>query len=217
MDIVNFDALTAQDRIITPSQVDPEEDYFIIGKYTNHYTTNSQKYTKYPVYAIKAGDVMGGGNNLLYKIYTSLVSATMVIVGSAAGLDIGKSYMIVDLQPGDDFTNVGFVTVGVAFTATGTTPTVWVNKTEVYNVTDSTLNIIVLEDTIGVTAAFEAVSTPSGLKFGIAFRTPGLFLINKLFEDNAEFYLIRASNNVLISGNDFGTYDHTPCEFKIYN
>ena len=61
MDIVNFDALKAQDRIIDPSQVDPDEDYFILGKYTNHYTTNSQKYTKYPVYAIKAGDVMGGG------------------------------------------------------------------------------------------------------------------------------------------------------------
>ena len=60
MDIVNFDALKAQDRIIDPSQVDPEEDYFILGKYTNHYTTNSMKYTKYPVYAIKAGDVMGG-------------------------------------------------------------------------------------------------------------------------------------------------------------
>jgi hypothetical protein len=59
MDIVNFDALKAQGRIIDPSQVDPNEDYFIIGKYTKHYTTNSYKYTDYPVYAIKAGDVMG--------------------------------------------------------------------------------------------------------------------------------------------------------------
>lgn len=62
MDIVNFDALKAQGRIIEPSQVDPNEDYFIIGKYTKHYTTNSYKYTDYPVYAIKAGDVMGGGD-----------------------------------------------------------------------------------------------------------------------------------------------------------
>jgi hypothetical protein len=68
MDIVNFDALKAQGRIIDPSQVNPEEDYFIIGKYTNHYSTNSQKYTKYPVYAIKAGDVMGGGTPTLQQV-----------------------------------------------------------------------------------------------------------------------------------------------------
>lgn len=74
MDIVNFDALKAQDRIIDPSQVDPDEDYFIIGKYTNHYTTNSQKYTKYPVYAIKAGDVI---NTLpAYKVYSALLTQT---------------------------------------------------------------------------------------------------------------------------------------------
>lgn len=72
MDIVNFDALKAQDRIIDPSQVDPEEDYFILGKYTNHYSTNSQKYTKYPVYAIKAGDVMGV--QPAYKVYSALLN-----------------------------------------------------------------------------------------------------------------------------------------------
>ena len=75
MDIVNFDALTANNRIIDPSQVDPEEDYFILGKYTNHYTTNSQKYTKYPVYAIKAGDVMGGSTPA-YKVYSALLTQT---------------------------------------------------------------------------------------------------------------------------------------------
>lgn len=74
MDIVNFDALKAQDRIIDPSQIDPEEDYFIIGKYTNHYTTNSMKYTKYPVYAIKAGDVMG--KQPAYKVYSALLTQT---------------------------------------------------------------------------------------------------------------------------------------------
>jgi hypothetical protein len=74
MDIVNFDALKAQDRIIDPSQVDPEEDYFIIGKYTNHYTTNSMKYTKYPVFAIKAGDVMGTLPS--YKVYSAILNQT---------------------------------------------------------------------------------------------------------------------------------------------
>ena len=72
MDIVNFDALKAQDRIITPSDVDPNEDYFIIGKHTNHYTTNNMLATKYPVYAIKAGDVMGAQPT--YKVYTALLT-----------------------------------------------------------------------------------------------------------------------------------------------
>lgn len=60
MDVVNFDGLKAQDKIIDPADVDPNEDYFLIGKYTNHYRTNSMKATNYPIYAIKAGDVMGG-------------------------------------------------------------------------------------------------------------------------------------------------------------
>jgi len=74
MDIVNFDALKAQDRIIDPSQVDPNEDYFLIGKYTNHYRTNSMKATNYPIYAIKAGDVI---NTLpAYKVYSALLTQT---------------------------------------------------------------------------------------------------------------------------------------------
>ena len=91
MDIVNFDALKAQDRIIDPSQVDPEEDYFIIGKYTNHYTTNSQKYTKYPVFAIKAGDVMGA--QPAYKVYSALLTQKLtmgpvpIILENTLGVD----------------------------------------------------------------------------------------------------------------------------------
>ncbi len=59
MDVVNFDALKAQGRILDLADVDPNEDYLIIGKYTNKYTTDNFKYTKYPIYAIKAGDVIG--------------------------------------------------------------------------------------------------------------------------------------------------------------
>jgi hypothetical protein len=59
MDIANFDALKAQGRILDAANVDPEQDYFLLGKYTNKYTTDNFKYTKYPVWAIKAGDVMG--------------------------------------------------------------------------------------------------------------------------------------------------------------
>lgn len=74
MDVVNFDGLKAQGKIIDPADVDPNEDYFLIGKYTNHYRTNSMKATKYPIYAIKAGDVMG--TLPAYKVYSALLTQT---------------------------------------------------------------------------------------------------------------------------------------------
>ena len=59
MDVVNFDALVAQGKILLASQVNPDEDYFIIGKHDNTYTTRSFKATDYPIWAIKAKDVVG--------------------------------------------------------------------------------------------------------------------------------------------------------------
>jgi len=57
MDVVNFDALKAQGRIINKSDVNPDEDYFILGHYDNR--RKDFKATDYPVFAIKAGDVLG--------------------------------------------------------------------------------------------------------------------------------------------------------------
>ena len=86
MDVVNFDGLTAQSKVIDPSQVDPNEDYFLIGKYTNHYRTNSMKATNYPIYAIKAGDVMGGYTPP-YKIYTALLTQVSTLPPVATVLE----------------------------------------------------------------------------------------------------------------------------------
>jgi len=62
MDVVNFDALVNQGRIINLSDVDPDEDYFILG----HYDPRRREFksTDYPLYAIKARDVLSG--NSLY-------------------------------------------------------------------------------------------------------------------------------------------------------
>lgn len=62
MDIANFDSLVAQGRIIDPADVNPNEDYFVIGVRSAKYNTNSFKATDYPEFLIKAGDVMGGGS-----------------------------------------------------------------------------------------------------------------------------------------------------------
>jgi hypothetical protein len=61
-------------------------------------------------------------------------------------LVIGESYVIESLNGRDDFSNVGFVSTGVQFVATGTTPTNWSNSTTVFTfygmVKDYTLEII---------------------------------------------------------------------------
>lgn len=46
-------------------------------------------------------------------------------------LIVGKKYIVHTLEAGDDFSNVGYVTEGVEFTATGSTPTAWTNNSEV--------------------------------------------------------------------------------------
>jgi hypothetical protein len=61
-------------------------------------------------------------------------------------LVVGESYVIESLNGSDDFSNVGFVSTGVKFVATGTTPTNWSNSTTVFTfygmVKDYTLEII---------------------------------------------------------------------------
>ena len=56
-------------------------------------------------------------------------------------LVIGKEYIVGQQEPGDDFSNVGYVTDGVPFIATGTTPTTWTNNSTVSYYTGD-INII---------------------------------------------------------------------------
>lgn len=68
-----------------------------------------------------------------------LVTATGVateITTTSGLLVIGKTYNVVATLSTDDFANVGWVSDGVDFVATGTTPTVWTNSSVVINRTD---------------------------------------------------------------------------------
>ena len=58
MDVVNFDALVAQKKIISIQDVNLDEDYFILGKYDPR--RRELKTTDYPIWAIKAADILGG-------------------------------------------------------------------------------------------------------------------------------------------------------------
>lgn len=102
---------------------------------------------------VNIGDGVGiyRGDNLLgKKELKSLKNSGLIdIIESgdtitSGGLTVGRKYQIDVLNAGDDFSNVGFVTLGVPFTATGITPTVWTNATVVQR-TDVTITIAVNE------------------------------------------------------------------------
>ena len=59
--------------------------------------------------------------------YSSRESVTI----ESGSLLIGKEYVIAQQESGDNFSNVGYVSNGVPFIATGTTPTTWTNGTQV--------------------------------------------------------------------------------------
>jgi hypothetical protein len=88
-----------------------------------------------------------------YKVYTALltqIGGDDLQTISAGTLVVGVTYEITNIQTGDDFTNVGASsnTNGVKFVATGTTPTIWTNSSELsYN--NGAPVVTVLENTIG--------------------------------------------------------------------
>lgn len=58
-------------------------------------------------------------------------------------LVVGITYVIQAVIPTDDFANVGFVAINVEFVATGTTPTVWANSTQVFEITDPEVALVI--------------------------------------------------------------------------
>jgi len=73
-------------------------------------------------------------------------------------LVVGVEYVINTLEVGDDFANVGFTFLGTPFTATGTTPTVWTNGTDVINVKLSAPIATVLANNTEVAFSYEYIS-----------------------------------------------------------
>lgn len=71
-----------------------------------------------------------------FLFYKALISQTSVSSTSGSLIE-GRTYLIKSVEAGDDFANVGLVTPGVVFEATGTTPTVWANGTVVIDVAAS--------------------------------------------------------------------------------
>lgn len=57
MDPISWDQLKADGRIINLSDINRDKDYFVLGHYDNR--RSSYQWTDYPVYLVKAADILG--------------------------------------------------------------------------------------------------------------------------------------------------------------
>lgn len=123
---------------------------------------------------VYATDLVGKNVDLNVKRYKALISNTNTFTQSGL-LVIGKEYVIVNLSVGDDFTNIGYVSEGDSFIATGTTPTTWTNLTKVTDIAASQPTVTELVNTCGtvnVSWYFDNITTGD---FIINFNQVGLF------------------------------------------
>ena len=191
---------------------------------------------------IRVGDTTSNVVVKYYKSYVALLTQTTTVLSpSALTLEVGKTYCILNLEVGDDFSNVGYVSNGVPFVATGTTPSVWVIPigggggediirnygTIVTDMDDSQPSTIILEDSVSLTNTYltpifiedeNAVGGGAYYLF-IIFEKEGEFLTNKTFIPNT---LTRLNDNQLSINIGAGILErsnflNSPIEFKIYN
>lgn len=141
------------DKIMGPIQTEGSGSKFLYHEDNATYpvefiVSEAPSAIKAAIDAVVVSEAIGGAKTYkatLTQTYTSTTSGSLVI---------GVTYRIDTLQAGDDFSNVGYTAPGVDFVATGTTPTVWANSTEVINVDASAPVATVLENTLGGTLVF---------------------------------------------------------------
>lgn len=124
---------------------------------------------------------------------------------SEGQLEIGEEYIIQELQSGDNFTNVGYISDGVPFIATNTTPTTWTNGTSVEAV--NTIYRIIFND---VDENVVVTNNPSNQDVNIVI-TNGLFDVEKTFPN------IPAGSSIRIvdSNTIYFNRQNTPRYFKV--
>lgn len=196
---------------------------------------------------IKIGDATSNVVVKSYKSYVALLSQTTTALSpSTLTLEVGKTYCILDLKVGDDFSNVGYVSNGVPFVATDDTPNVWVipvegggggggrgdelikdNGTIVIDMDNSQPSTIILEDSVSLTNTYvtpifvedERAVDGGSYNLFIIFEKEGEFLINKTFIPNTLSRLNdnQLSTRLLSSYLTNDNYINYPIEFKIYN
>lgn len=127
----------------------------------------------------------------LIPSFSALVRQNNVELESGL-LSIGTRYIIYTLEPGDDFDNVGFVSEGVSFVATATTPTVWTESTHVIDV-DASVVETVLQNTLGYAATFD-LNADLGIQINTTIPNA---LIDKIHISGAVTKLAASANKVM--------------------
>jgi hypothetical protein len=106
---------------------------------------------------VNGTEITGG---LPYKVYTALLSQSggddPYAIITPQPLVIGQTYKINVYNSGDDFTNVGAPSnaLDVLFVATGTTPAVWTNGSELFTNGGAPV-VTVLENTLDEDIAYQ--------------------------------------------------------------
>lgn len=108
------------------------------------------------------------------KVAVGKVTCKMDGVNTGTPLVVGDKYVTTGVTPGDDFTNVGWVSDGVSFIATGTTPTHWTN-TNLNKVTES-LNLFYNDIDVNLSCNFNALQNS-----GEIVVTNNSFIANKTY------------------------------------
>lgn len=166
-------------------------------------------------------------NKVNYKSYVALLTQGLADATSGS-LIVGHVYNIVTLQAGDDFSNVGYVSQGVDFVATGTTPTDWTHSTRVLDKTVSAPIPTVLYNDLGITISYSyegigvyeaTLSSPidlskATLNFGSSYTNDGYtyVLFNVLFTSSTT--IIISTYTESNSANDLLT--NTSIEIRVY-
>lgn len=163
-----------------------------------------------------------------YKVYTALLTQTgsYPSVPTGPNFVIGQTYVITFLGVGDDFINIGFVSLNTPFIAIGTTATVWLNGSSAILIDENVFpTLTILENTLGITLVSDFNNTSS---FKLISDLP-VFLENKtiitpngFFNNNLAAQAKggdRLDDYTLIYGgiSPLGTFRPFPIEIKVYN
>lgn len=97
MEPISWDALKARGQIINLADINPDEDYFVLG----HRDTrrSSYQWTDYPLYLVKAGDLIGNQDQTAFYEH-DLTTGGIINVNTTKGVIELKNFNIYTVSPG---------------------------------------------------------------------------------------------------------------------
>lgn len=131
--------------------------------------------------------------------------------GTELDFTIGDKYVIRYLEPGDDYSNVGFISLNTPFIATATTATMASRNSVIFKI-KSDLFIIFNDVDVNFTLVYDELVNK--YKFNI---TNNKFLLDKTYPLISKAVLVRADNNNLYIESDLEENDDVYFKIEIYN